>query len=190
MWSWGLNTSKEGPHILPGHQFPAWWPSQENNFFLYLIRVSHTLACVHCPPPFHYASPRDVWLYLFCATPVVVASRGLLEAISGAGWTCYLIHQFNSTPLQSVQYLNAFPTPQSSQIGKVLQMQSSVKQKWKITSLNLLAALPQIQPKMWLGFLLQGYTADSCLTSQPGQPSISTKLLFSHLVLCLYYCTD
>jgi len=39
-----------------------------------------------------------------------------------------------------------------------------------MTSPDLLATLLLIQPRMQLVFLLQGYTADSCLIFYPSQP--------------------
>lgn len=99
------------------------------------------------------------------------------------------IYHSNSTPLESLQYINVFPAPESSKMGKILQMQSNKCQTdRKDASLNLLSTLLLIQSKTWLSFsTARGY----CWLTLNFSTKTATSFhkATSHLVSAqLYYC--
>lgn len=69
------------------------------------------------------------------------------------------MYHSNSTPLESLQYINAFPAPESSKMGKILQMQSNKCQTdGKDCFSKPVIYTPLIQSKTWLGFsAVRGY---------------------------------
>lgn len=69
------------------------------------------------------------------------------------------MYHSNSTPLESLQYINAFPAPESSKMGKILQMQSiKCQTDGKDCFSKPIIYTPLIQSKTWLGFsAVRGY---------------------------------
>jgi len=64
---------------------------------------------------------------------------------------------------------------------------ASPEQRGRITSLNLLAALCLVHPRVWLALLAAGHPADSNL---PSTRRLSAGLLSSHLSQSLHLSPD